>query len=106
MSSSRTTTGPARSTCTGTWTTLCRTGYWRASTLQPRGDGLCTGSRQPAWHGAARIAGRFAQGWSEYIVRLRAWLDQQTFDSLLRYIYATYPEYAKATVLPELVPQQ
>jgi len=57
-----------------------------------------------AW--LARITGRFAEGWSEYIVRLRAWLDQQPFDSLLRYIYATYPEYAKATVLPELVPQQ
>ncbi len=54
----------------------------------------------------AELAHRLPADWSQYVLRLRAWLDQQTFESLLRYIYAAYPGYARATVLPALVPQQ
>ena len=43
--------------------------------------------------------------WAEYIGKLRSWLDRQTFESLLRFVYTRYSAYATASLLPDLAKQ-
>ena len=54
---------------------------------------------------AKAVAEELDEIWTDYIPRLRAWLDRQTFDSLLRTVYKLYPEYASKTLLPDLAKQ-
>jgi hypothetical protein len=51
---------------------------------------------------AAALAKQLGEVWAGYIRELRAWLNRQTFESLLRFIYTKHPDYASATLLPDL----